>query len=175
MSKSDRHLGPTSTRPLSPHSDSLNTQGNNNMEGTLTISKGMYCATTQCVICSADPYATAELAALIQEQAITLVEKLSKNIKKTRHCAVESDQEGDSKENEGEDDNTNKDNTDQDDTDQDDENDNSPYTWIGQWIQKPKGKCCRNSKAGHKGFTTKRLLKRARITKEQYSMYKVCL
>ena len=77
-----------------------------------------------------------------------------------RHCAVESDQDGDAKESEGEDNDTNK-----DDTDQDDENDNSPYTWIGPWIQKPKGECCQNSKAGREGFTTERLLKRARITK----------
>ena len=72
------------------------------MEGALTISKGMYCAMIRCIICSTDPYAAAELVALIQEQAVTLVEKLSKNIKKTRHCAVESDQEGNSKESDGE-------------------------------------------------------------------------
>ena len=145
------------------------------MEGTLTISKGMYCAMMRHIICSADPYTAAELAALIQEQAVTLVEKLSKNIKKTRRHAVESNQEGNSKENEGEDANTNKDDTNQDDTNQDDKNNNSPYVWIGQWIQKPKGECCQNSKAGREGFTTERLLKRARITKEQYSMYKVRL
>jgi len=43
------------------------------------------------------------------------------------------------------------------------------------WIQKPKGKHCWKPKGHCKGFTTKQLLKTAKITKEQYSMYKVHL
>ena len=55
------------------------------------------------------------------------------------------------------------------------DSDSGPYAWIGEWIQKPRGERCWKSKGGRKGFTTEQLLKTAKITKGQYSMYKVRL
>ena len=129
----------------------------------------------QRVVRSADPYAAAELAAMIKEQAAAIVEDMSKNTNKKMHRAAESDQEGDDEESNDEDSGTNKNKNGKDDSDEVSDEDGSPYAWIGKWIQKPKGERCRNSKDGREGFTTARLLKRARITKRQYSMYKVRL
>jgi hypothetical protein len=132
------------------------------------------------VSCSADPYAAAELAALIKEQTTTLVEEMSKKTNKKKHRAVESDDESNGESNgESDDDNasanTGKNKDGEGDSDEDSDKDNNPYAWIGKWIQRPKGERCRKSKEGHIGFTTVRLLKRARITEEQYSLYKIRL
>ena len=129
----------------------------------------LHCAMVQCVICSADPSAAAEFAALIQERAVALVEEISKNTKKEALCNGERPgrrvEESDSED----------DDTEKDDSDEDKNEDRSPYAWIGKWIQKPKGECCRNPKEGREGFTIESLLKRARVTKGQYGMYKVRL
>ena len=93
-----------------------------------------------------------------------------RNTKKSR-SAAESDDEGDDDENNNEASEADKNQNGKDNSD----SDSSPYAWIGEWIQKPKGEHCRKSKGRHKGFTTEQLLKTARITKEQYSMYKVRL
>ena len=104
--------------------------------------------------------------ALVKEQALELVKEMRKNTKKLRSVA-ESNQESDS-------DNNSNDNS-NDDSNEDSNEDSGPYAWIGRWIQKPSGECCQKSKGKCKGFTTARLLKRAGITKRQYSMYKVRL
>jgi hypothetical protein len=106
-------------------------------------------------------------------------------MKKKKHCTAESNEESDDEESADEDtdeDNNNnasasanKNKNGKDNSDKDSNEDDSPYRWIGKWIQKPKGKRCQKSKTGCKGFMTTRLLKRARITKDQYTMYKVHL
>jgi len=95
---------------------------------------------------------------------------MMRNTKKSR-SAAESDDEGDDDENDNEASETDKNQSGKDNSD----SDSSPYAWIGEWVQKPKGERCRKPKGHHKGFTTKQLLKTAKITKEQYSMYKVRL
>ena len=115
-------------------------------------------------VSSADPYAAAKLAVLIKEQAIALVEEISKNKNIKRCYAAAIDQES-----------NNEDSNADSNANEDSDDDSSPYAWISKWIQKPEGECCRKSKDHHTGFTTKHLLKRARITKEQYGMYKVRL
>ena len=126
------------------------------------------------------PNRAAELTALIKEQAVALVEEMSKKKKKKKRYAVESNQESDNdgsndEESDNEDGDTNKDQDGKGDSNEESEDDGSPYAWIGKWIQKPKGERCRKSKGNRPGFTTDFLLKRAKITKEQYSRYKVCL
>jgi hypothetical protein len=140
----------------------------------ITISKGDM-SQHILIICSPDPYVAAKLAALIKEQTTTLVEEMSKKRNKKKCCAAESND----KSNESDDDNTsanaNKNKNGEGNSDEDSDKDNNPYRWISKWIQKPKGKCCQKSKDSHEGFTTARLLKRAKITEEQYSLYKVHL
>jgi hypothetical protein len=114
--------------------------------------------------------AAAEFTALIEEQAVALIDERNKRTKKRSRFAAESDLEGDIEDSDDNDGDTSKADTDDDSCD-----DNNPYSWIGRWVQKPNGECCRNSKEGRDGFTTARLLKQARITKVQYALYKVSL
>jgi hypothetical protein len=134
----------------------------------VSASCGLHHAATRRVVCPADPYAAAELTNWIKEQAVKLAEEMSKNKNKNkkRRRPVESDDDDDDEESADEDGN---------DSDEDDDDDSSPYAWIGKWIQKPRGERCRNPKDGREGFTTASLLKTTGITKEQYSMYKVCV
>jgi hypothetical protein len=82
--------------------------------------------------------------------------------------AAASDLESDSDDSDDDDGGTGKANP-----NKDSDNENDPYAWIGKWIQKPNGECCRSSKDGREGFTTTRLLEQAGISKGQYTMYKV--
>jgi hypothetical protein len=127
------------------------------------------------IVCSPDPYAAAELAALIKEQTTTLVEEMSKKRNEEKHRAAESDDESNESDDDNASANANKNKNGEGDSDEDSDEDDNPYGWIGKWIQKPKGECCWKSKDGREGFMTVRLLKRAKITKEQYSLYKVRL
>ena len=112
----------------------------------------------------------ADLQALIQEQAIALIEKLNKKTRKQRLLAAVSDLEHDSDDSDDNDNDTGKANPNEGSDD-----DNDPYAWIGKWVQKPNGERCRSSKDGRKGFTTARLLEQAGISKGQYTTYKVCV
>ena len=114
--------------------------------------------------------AAADLQALIQEQAIALIEKLNKKTQKQRLLAAVSDLEHDSDDSDNNNDDTSKANPNEGSDDN-----NNPYTWIGKWVQKPNGKHCQSSKDSHEGFTTTRLLEQAGISKGQYTMYKVCV
>ena len=107
---------------------------------------------------------------------------MGKSSKFKRRRAAERDQGsddeeiGDDNDNDGD---THKNNSSNGNPDGDSCNDRGPYTWIGTWIQKPKGERCRrtvNRENGKEriGFTTAKLLKIAGITVRQYSMYKVC-
>ena len=140
---------------------------------------------------SADSKAAAELMAMIKEQAAALVKEMSKKKSFKRRCArndEESDDNDDNDDNDENDENddanddTNanaNDNDNRNNKDGDTRKDDGPYAWIGKWVPKPKGEHCRRSsttKKGHtrKGFTTKTLLEKARITEDKYRMYKVC-
>jgi len=101
---------------------------------------------------------------------VALVKEMMKNTKKS-HSAAESNNKGDDDKNNNKASKADKNQNGKDNSD----SDSSPYAWIGEWIQKPKGERCQKSKGRCKGFTTEQLLKTARITKEQYSMYKVHL
>jgi len=178
LSKSCPHLGPdhsfTSLR-LAPHT---------NMGESVTMSKGKYliypvphmpcCSVLHTCHLLCWPYATAELVALVKEQALELVKEMRKNAKKLWSVA-ESNQESDGDDNSNDNSNDDSNNNSNDDSDEDSDEDSGPYAWIGRWIQKPSSEHCQKSKGKCKGFTTARLLKRAGITKRQYSMYKVCL
>jgi len=127
---------------------------------------------------STDPQAAAQLAALIKRQATAVVKEINRNTKKRQRVAAESDQESDNEESnnsdsDDRDSDTHNHESRRDDSNEDSDKDCGPYTWIGKWVKKPAGERCRNPKEGREGFTTSILLKKAGITKEQYSMYKV--
>ena len=144
-------------------------------------------------VSSADSEAAAELTAMIKEQAATLVKEMSKK-KSFKRCHARDDEESDENKNNNNNNNNenNKnddanddanananDNDNRDNKDGDTRKDDGPYAWIGKWVPKPKGERCRRcstTKKGHthKGFTTKTLLEKARITEDKYRMYKVC-
>ena len=90
---------------------------------------------------------------MIKEQTATLVKGMGKSGKFKRCRAAESDQGSDDEEinnnnnNNNNNGDTHKNNGSNGNSDGDSCNDSGPYTWIGTWIQKPKGERYRQSQS----------------------------